>query len=206
MDRPIDWTAIDLCLPLLAALPADARGAARQVVIEGGGLIFHRGDQPQAMHCVLTGEVRLIRRTETGSSLILQRSRGGFIAEASLDHDAYNCDAVASEASILLAIPVRAFNRALDDKSFRLGWIAHLARELRCVRAHAERLSLSTARERIAHFIETEGDGGIIILSHSKKDWASALGLTHEALYRALAQLKKDGRARVDGNRVQLLR
>ncbi len=56
------------------------------------------------------------------------------------------------------------------------------------MRAHAERLSFKTARERIVHFIETEGDSGVVNLSHSKKDWAPELGPTHEALYRTLAQ------------------
>jgi CRP/FNR family transcriptional regulator, dissimilatory nitrate respiration regulator len=205
MERSIEWPILDLRLPLLAELPTNARDASRQVVIQTGGLLFQRGDRPKAMLCILSGEARLIRRTGTGGTLILQRSRGGFIAEASLDHDAYHCDAVASEPSVILSVPIRAFNLALGETAFRSGWIAHLARELRRVRAHAERLNLRTARERIVHFIETEGDGGIITLTQSKKDWASTLGLTHEALYRALAQMQRDGHAKVDGNNVRLL-
>jgi CRP/FNR family transcriptional regulator, dissimilatory nitrate respiration regulator len=163
MEQSIEWPILDLRLPLLAELPAEARDASRQVVTEAGSLVFQRGDRPKAMHCILSGEVRLIRRTATGGTLILQRSRGGFIAEASLDHDSYHCDALASEPSSILCVPIRAFNLALGETAFRSGWIAHLARELRRVRAHAERLSLRTARERIVHFIETEGDGGEVV-------------------------------------------
>jgi CRP/FNR family transcriptional regulator, dissimilatory nitrate respiration regulator len=204
MDQPIEWPLLVLRLPLLAALPENARDASRQVATAAGGLIFQRGDRPKAMLCILSGEARLIRRTATGGMLILQRSRAGFIAEASLDHHAYHCDAVASEPSVILSVPIRAFNLALGEPAFRAGWIAHLARELRRVRAHAERLSLRTARERIIHFIETEGDGGFITLTQSKKDWALSLGLTHEALYRALAQMQKNGLAKVDGNSLRL--
>lgn len=50
------------------------------------------------------------------------------------------------------------------------------------MRANAERLSLRTARERVLHFIETEGERGVVNLGQSKKDWAAELGLTHEAL------------------------
>ncbi len=77
---------------------------------------------------------------------------------------------------------------ALAVEEFRNRWITHLARELRKVRAHAERLSLKTARERVLHFIETEGERGVVNLSQSKKDWSVELGLTHEALDRALAE------------------
>jgi CRP-like cAMP-binding protein len=105
---------------------------------------------------------------------------------------------------LLLAIPRRAFSKALAVAEFRNGWIAHLTRELRRVRANAERLSLRTARERVLHFIEAEGERGIINLNRSKKDWAAELGLTHEALYRALAQMVKRGELIVEHSRLTL--
>jgi hypothetical protein len=72
------------------------------------------------------------------------------------------------------------------------------------VRSQAERLSLKTARERIIHFIEIEGVAGVVDLKQSKKDWAVELGLTHEALYRALAQMAKCGALEVDQSRLTL--
>jgi CRP/FNR family transcriptional regulator, dissimilatory nitrate respiration regulator len=38
----------------------------------------------QSVFSVISGEVRLIRRDRNGSEIVLQRSRGGFFAEASL--------------------------------------------------------------------------------------------------------------------------
>jgi CRP-like cAMP-binding protein len=67
-----------------------------------------------------------------------------------------------------------------------------------------ERLSLKTVRERIIHFIETEGESGVINLEQSKKDWAAELGLTHEALYRALALMEKRGELTVRQSRLTL--
>jgi CRP/FNR family transcriptional regulator, dissimilatory nitrate respiration regulator len=166
--------------------------------------VFGRGDRPQSMFFVLSGEVRLLRRSKTGSEIVLQRTRRGFLAEASLDQLTYHCDAVAAEPSRLLAIPRKAFTQALAVNDFRDRWIAHLARELRKVRAHTERLSLKTARERIVHFIETEGEAGVVDLNQSKKEWAAELGLTHEALYRTLAQMAKRGELEVENCRVSL--
>lgn len=167
--------------------------------------LFNRGDHPRAMYFVLSGEVRLVRHSKAGGEIVLQRTRQGFLAEASLDQKSYHCDAVAAVPSKILAIPRKAFADALAAESFRMCWIGHLARELRRVRAQAERLSLKTARERIVHCIETEGDGGSLTLSQSKKDWASELGLTHEALYRTLTEMQKLGLLAVDGAKLRLL-
>ncbi len=156
------------------------------------------------MYFVLMGEVRLLRRSRAGDDIILQRARQGFLAEASLDQSSYHCDAVAAQDSALLAIDRQAFADALRRPEIRDKWSDHLARELRQVRAQSERLSLKTARERIVHFIETEGEGGELALDRSKKDWAAELGITHEALYRALTRMAQTGELVISGARLRL--
>lgn len=198
MARALNWSALSELSPLLGALPVQARAATHLVRVGRDALLFRRGDRPKAMYCVLKGEVRLVRRSEVGGIVVLQRSRKGFIAEASLHSSYYHCDATASEPSEVLAISRAAFIKALADEEFRSCWIAHLAGELHRVRAHAERLSLRTARERIIHSIETEGEAGVLVLTQTKKDWAGTLGLTHEALYRTLALMVNSGELRTD--------
>lgn len=199
-----DWTSLSPRFPLLAALPEGARRLSRQIEVPRQTVIFHRGDRPREIFVVLSGDVRLVRRSRSGGEIVLQRAHQGFLAEASFDQQAYHCDAVAAEASQLLAIPRKAFVGALATAEFRDAWIAHLARELRKARAHAERLSLKTARERIVHFIETEGEAGTVNLTRSRKDWAAELGLTHEALYRTLARMTDSGELTVDGSQLTL--
>ncbi|WP_315705606.1 MULTISPECIES: Crp/Fnr family transcriptional regulator [unclassified Bradyrhizobium] len=198
----LDWKSLTLGSPVLAALPGPARRVTRLLDIPRHASVFNQGDHPKAMFFVLSGDVRLVRRSSSGGETILQRTRRGFLAEASIDQPAYHCGAIAAEPSTVLAIPRGAFSKALSVEAFRDGWIAHLARELRRVRAHSERLSLKTARERILHFIETEGERGAIDLKQSKKDWAAELGLTHEALYRTLAQMEKRGELIVEHSRL----
>jgi CRP-like cAMP-binding protein len=197
--RSIDWPALGRASPLLAALPQSARGAARIVHLPKAERLFSRGERPGAMYFVVSGEVHLVRLSLTGSEIILQRAREGFLAEASLDQAAYHCDAAAVLPSELLVLPRKAFLEALAIECFRNRWIAHLGRELRRVRAQAERLSLKTAQDRIVHYIETEGSDGSIRLTQSRKDWAAELGLTHEALYRALARMERSGQIGIDG-------
>ena len=70
-----------------------------------------------------------------------------------MDPRRYHCDAVAAQASRLLRFPVSAF---------RQGWQSLLAPEVRKLRAQCERLSLNSAAERIGHYIESEGRGGVL--------------------------------------------
>jgi CRP-like cAMP-binding protein len=202
----VDWRDLAAASPLLAALPRIARAKARRIALPRAAVLFRTGDRPAAMHFVRSGEIRLVRYSRAGGEIVLQRARRGFVAEASLEQGAYHCDAVATAPSELLAIPVADFERALAAAAFRKAWMRHLARELRRARAQIERLSLKTARERIVHFIETEGSAGAAVLTQSRKDWAAEIGLTHEALYRALAQMKREGLLAIDGATLRHLR
>ena len=200
-----DWPALAAEHPDLAHIPPALRETARLRECAAGETLFRQGERPKAMYCVLDGEVRLLRRSPKGGEVVLQRSRGGFFAEASLESKAYHCDAEAMAASRLLAFPIRAFREALDhDAAFRNAWMAQLAREVRRLRARCERLSLHSAAERILHAIASEGTAGTLVLAQSRKAWAAELGLTHEALYRALARLQAEGTLVLDGERLTL--
>ncbi len=74
--------------------------------------------------------------------------------------------------------------------------------ELRRARAQSERLGLRSAKDRVLHYLETEGQSGRVRLAQSKKAWASELGLSHEALYRTLSEMQKSGQIAVDGRSV----
>lgn len=201
----MDWAALAESHAELAHIPVALRAAARLRAFAAGDTLFRQGDRPRAMYCVLDGEVRLLRRSREGGEVVLQRSRGGFFAEASLESKAYHCDGVAAADGRLLAFPVRAFREALEgDAAFRDAWMAQLAREVRKLRARCERLSLHGAEARILHAIESEGTAGTLVLAQSRKAWAAELGLTHEALYRTLARLQAAGTLAVDGGRLTL--
>ncbi len=168
----IDWTALRKASPLLAAIPERICRSARTQSVPKSVQVFARGDRPHAMYFVISGDVHLVRSSLTGNQVVLQRAQRGFLAEASLDQPRYHCDAIAIWPSELLAIPRKAFHDALADAAFARIWMAHLAGELRRVRAQAERSTLKTAEARIVHYVETEGDSGTVTLNNSKKDWA----------------------------------
>ena len=202
----LDWQALSESQPELVLIPPQLRTQAERLELKAGVTLFRVNDRVQNVFSVVSGEVRLVRLDHNGTEIVLQRSRGGFFAEASLDNKGYHCDAVVSEAGIILQFPVNAFRSALDeDADFRSAWMAHLAREVRKLRAQCERLSLHRAADRIIHYIESEGVDGIIILNQSRKAWASDLGLSHEALYRALSRLQANGVLQIDGSQISTI-
>lgn len=199
----LDWHALAAAQPALAALPASLRAAASVQAFTARQTLYRQGQRPRAVLCVLEGEIRLVRRSPRGDEIILQRVRGGFVAEASLDASAYHCDVVAAAAGRLLRFPVAAFREALEqDAAFNRAWSGHLAQEIRRLRAQCERLGLNGAAARILHYLEAEGRDGAITLTQSRKAWAAELGLTHEVLYRTLRRLREDGTLRIDGDRI----
>lgn len=188
----------------LPLLDASARQRVVERVCAKGEPLFCRGDAPRFMFYIVSGEARLLRQSPAGFEVVLQRARRGFLAEASLEQPAYHCDGVAAERTRVLPIPVASFRAVLDHEKIRGLWVRHLSNELRRVRAHSERLALRSAADRIIHFIETEGSSGTLILSQPRKDWAAEMGLTHEALYRALRTMKETGVLEITGPHLRL--
>jgi CRP-like cAMP-binding protein len=178
-------------------LPDALRMLGQRIACPKDGWVFRKGDAVRAVFLVLDGEVRLSRFAKDGSEISLHRAgRGEFFAEAALNVTRYQCNAIASQASTLIAFPAGKVGELLDtDPEFAHQWVALLARQLHAARARLERLALKSAAERVLHFLHTEGKGPRceVALVGSVKDLAKELGLTHESLYRTLARLEQDG-------------
>lgn len=175
-------------------LPADLRPACTYLKCKRGDRLFTLRKKPQRMFYVASGEVVLQRLGVLGSNLVLQRVRQGFVAEASLQSLSYHCDAVVTAPADLIAILIEPLRQALvTDPAFAMRWVAMLNQELKRLRAQCERLSLRGVRDRLLHLIETEGESGRLPLKAGLKSVAAELGVTHEALYRTVAELEKQG-------------
>jgi CRP-like cAMP-binding protein len=180
-----------------AVLPQAIRHAARQRAYAAGQVLARQGQRPRHVYYVMSGEVRLVRAGRTGETAILQRVRHGWVAEASLFATSYHCDLVAGTAAECLQVPAAAIAEALEQSpEFTREWLVHLSTEVRRLRGVRERLGLRGAQQRVVHAIESEGTGGRLQIAGSAKDWAFELGLTHEALYRTLARMERDGALR----------
>lgn len=189
------------------ALPDRLSAAARGLHLEPGQAVFRAGDAASAVYRVLAGEVHMLRRAPDGAEIVLQRARAGdFFAEASLFATHYHCDAVSVGASRCLCLPAESVRQCLgQDPEFALAWIASLSRSLRLQRAAQERLALKSTRARIVHYLVDRGDNGRVTLDQPLLRWATELGVSHEALYRTLAAMEKDGLLAREGATLALL-
>jgi CRP-like cAMP-binding protein len=175
-------------------LPASLHGLCTAISVKKGSLLFQTGNKPQWMFFVVDGEVTLERLSQQGDPVVLQRTRHGFVSEASLQSANYHCDGRAVANSAVVQIPIQDLAKALrNDADFSARWISMLNQEVKRLRLQCERLSLKSVKERVRHLIHTEGKDDAYAVNTGLKSLASQLGVTHEALYRTLAELEKSG-------------
>lgn len=161
--------------------------------VKKGVLLFQTGKKPQWMFFVVNGEVTLERLSQQGDPVVLQRTRHGFVSEASLQSAKYHCDARVVANADIIQIPIQSLAEALaTDTGFSARWISMLNQEVKRLRLQCERLSLKSVKDRVLHLIHTEGKNGQYLVNTGLKSLAGELGVTHEALYRTLASLKKN--------------
>lgn len=197
-------TTIAEILEELVARP----GASR--TLEAGETLFRAGDQVTALYVILAGRLRLVRPGSAGAEVTLHRAAAGeAFAEPSLFAEHYHCDAVAETSARVRAYPKGAILAALATRPEQaLRFTRHLAGQVQIARSRAEILSLHTAADRILAYLRLHMPSGsnALDIDQSWKQLASELGLTHEALYRTLARLEREGRLQRNGRGITLLR
>ncbi|MBI1887931.1 MAG: Crp/Fnr family transcriptional regulator [Nitrosomonadales bacterium] len=187
--------------------PETLRLAASRVDMNKGQRIFHLGDEVDAVYRVLEGEVCLTRFSPEGTEIVLHRARkGDFLAEASLFGTQYHCDAICTRSGCCLRLPAEALRYCLaNDPGFAMEWVATLSRNLRRQRAAQERLGLKSLRMRVIHYMVDRGKEGRVELDQPIIRWATELGASHEALYRTLAEMEREGILQRHGQTLILL-
>ena len=199
---------MDIYIPelLKELLPKGLLGQCHAHHFEKGDYLFHQGKKPEYMFFIVSGEAVLTRISSHGEPTTLQRCKGGFVSEASLLVDAYHCDAIATHNGQAITLPIKSLREALADSKFSMKWVQLLSKEIMRLRTQSERLGLKDIRSKLIHLIETEGKQGVLKLQSDFKYIASEIGVTHEALYRAIATLEKEGFLEKHPNSLELLK
>ena len=178
-------------------LPESARRQVSVRELAEGDLLFQQGDAASAIFEVVSGRLRLVRRTIDDRLVALHTARpGDLLAEAALFSDVYHCDAIAAMASRIRVYPKRVLLSALRKyPSLFEAFAARLARQLQALRARLELRNIRSARQRLLQYLllSAGGDGRTVAIDGQLQDLAADLGLSREALYRTLAVLEADG-------------
>jgi CRP-like cAMP-binding protein len=181
-------------------LPPKARAAGTVRSLKRGQTLFRAGQRTVGLYEIEGGTVRLVRFDPSGREVVLHSAHAGdTIAEASLFSPSYHCDAIATTAARVRLYPKGALlaEFARDPEAAR-PFMARLGHQVMTLRTTLERQSIRSARERVRHYLTLNAgaDGRTVVLTGTLKSLAADLGLTHEALYRALARMTADGEIR----------
>jgi CRP-like cAMP-binding protein len=184
-------------------------GFHRERKLEAGRALFHSGSKTVGLYEVLNGTICLVRTDRSGREAILQRaSAGDILAEASLFSSTYHCDAIAKTAATVRLYPKAVLLAELQrDPKIAQAFAAMLARQVMTL-TRIEQRYIHSARDRVRHFLAINADPGgrTVSLSETLKDIAAELGLTHEALYRTLADMSADGEIERRKGTIRLLK
>lgn len=175
--------------------------------VPAGSALFRRGDPATAVFRIASGTIRLIRYTVSGAEVPVHSPRpGDLFAEAALFSAHYHCDAIASTDSVVLAYAkAQLAGRLREDEAAMWDFAADMAHRLQGLRTQVETMRIRTAEERILHALRLRADkAGRWTPPGTLKEFAQELGLTHEALYRALARLEDEGRLVRQGRELHL--
>jgi len=157
-----------------------------------GNYLFHQGDTVLSVFVVIKGQIKLIRYSQEGTSLVLQRATThSLLAEASVYAGTYHCNAVSTAPTIVCHWSKSAFLKYLQkDQTFFDSWAAHLASEVQSARYRSELLSRKTVAERLNGWLAWQDN-----LLPAKGQWkniATEIGVSPEALYRELAKRRPE--------------
>jgi len=173
------------------------RSALKPFALSAGETLFRKDDRCRGLFYLEAGDIRLIRWRADGHETVIHAAREGeTFAEAAVFSSRYHCDAVASRTSCGISIAKEAVLAAMEgDTRFARELAARFAREVQAIRRTVEIICIRSARDRVHAALDKLADSatGVVDVAGPLKEIAARIGLTHEAFYRAVAELAADG-------------
>jgi CRP-like cAMP-binding protein len=188
-------------------------GAARDVRVAKGEMLFQRGDPARSLLILVTGCVKLALPSQQGLERVIAMVKPGegfgmavFFMEG--DYPVY---AQAVEDSYLVEIPKAQLFEVMDaDPKLSRFVIAGLCQRLQQLVADIENCTFRGSAQRVICYLgrhqpDEEASQYEITLPASKQDVASHLNLAPETFSRVLHQLSEEKLIRVKGRVITVL-
>jgi CRP/FNR family transcriptional regulator, dissimilatory nitrate respiration regulator len=191
-------------------LTRTVQAAGIERALKAGQVLFRGGQRTAGLYNVIAGAVRLVRVDRAGREAVLHTaSAGETLAEASLFAATYHCDAIAMTDAVVRLYPkavlLAEFER--DPRAAQV-FMAMLAHQIMNLRTRLEQRNIHSAHDRILHYLalNTGADERTVKLTGTLKNLAVELGLTHEALYRTLADMAAAGEIERQKGKIKLVK
>jgi len=197
-------------VPIFNHLEVEQMNEVMQVVksrsFKKGEILYHAGDEANALHIVNRGQVKIYRLSESGKEQMLRiLMPGDFTGELALfqegSHEAY---AEATQDTQICMIRDEDFQKLLVKyPTISLKVLEEFSSRLDRSEQQTTRVATEKVETRLALFIAelAETDQDRVHLPMSKKDLASYLGTTPETLSRRLAEFEEEGLIKMKGQR-----
>jgi CRP-like cAMP-binding protein len=206
--------------PLFEALDDDTYERvlreSRLVTLHAGEFAFQRGDRATRLFVVLSGLVNLVLHSRLGDEKVIEtlQPNRSFGETLMFEGDpAYPMAAIATEATVVLAVPHDAYRGALAGNTTAcLRLLGDMSRRVHALVREVESHSLTDARTRIVrHVLDLAGTATIapprgveITLQEPKRRIAARLGIAPETLSRTFRSLHAAGLLAVDGGTIRI--
>ncbi|MGZ8449580.1 MAG: Crp/Fnr family transcriptional regulator [Candidatus Deferrimicrobiaceae bacterium] len=179
--------------------------------------VFREGDRADGFFVVVSGSVKLFKLSEDGKEQVLHILEAGqSFAEATIfESGVYPAAAEALSDSDLLFLPKRPFIDLLEkNPKMALRVLGSLSKWLKRMTDLVENLALRDVEARLVFFVSEEmkrlglplRDGEVYEIPVGKNVLASRLGTVPETFSRTLKKLQEEGKIRVKGNQIRILK
>lgn len=192
---------------------AQISAGCREFRIRKNELLFHKNDQPEGMHVVVMGQIKLALPSSQGVEKIVHMcGPGATFGEAVVFLDKpYPVSAQAMAESLVLLVSKRVLLDAMHTNSLLCRkMLASLSSRLHELLGDMESCTLRPSVQRVVCFLiqSAPADGSPIfdiVLPSSKQNIASQLNLAPETFSRVLGHLSEKKLIRVKGRTITVL-
>jgi len=183
--------------------------------IEKNEVIYHEGDTPTHLYCIVKGKIKIYKEGVGGRQQIvrLSKPKDFFGYRASFANQNYLTEACAFEESTILCIPLKVAKWIIiRNHAVAIYFLQQLAAYLGNANEQTVSLTQKHIRGRLAESLirleESFGlneDGQTLAIAASREDLANLANMTTSNAIRTLSAFAQEGLVKIEGRKISIL-